>query len=256
MLSARTAAAEVLRALDAKGPPAPAGPGSTLEAPAVDQGGVASTRTALRPTSDWPGASRERSAELTLASQRDLSLQRSSSSLAASLEPSTRAAGTARAGSARSGTTLAAAVVLAAVVAGVAVAVMMRSSSSPSPRANTPDFAASDHRPPAPAQTTPPGEPEPTGMEAHHGAVVPSLAITSSAAVPTPSVVAIPTSSVAAAPPRPVVATPTPSAPRNPARKKAPAEALSAPAEPKSNCDPNYYLDAQGEKHFKLECFK
>jgi serine/threonine-protein kinase len=35
-----------------------------------------------------------------------------------------------------------------------------------------------------------------------------------------------------------------PSAPRTP-----------APAKQKSNCDPNFYLDAQGEKHFKPECF-
>jgi serine/threonine-protein kinase len=35
-----------------------------------------------------------------------------------------------------------------------------------------------------------------------------------------------------------------PSAPRTP-----------APTKPKSNCDPNFYLDAQGEKHFKPECF-
>jgi len=27
------------------------------------------------------------------------------------------------------------------------------------------------------------------------------------------------------------------------------------PAAPKPNCDPNFYLDAQGEHHFKPECF-
>jgi hypothetical protein len=31
--------------------------------------------------------------------------------------------------------------------------------------------------------------------------------------------------------------------------------AAPKPASPKLNCDPNYYLDAQGEKHFKPECF-
>jgi serine/threonine-protein kinase len=34
-----------------------------------------------------------------------------------------------------------------------------------------------------------------------------------------------------------------------------PAARPAAPAKPKANCDPNYYLDAQGEKHFKPECF-
>jgi len=28
------------------------------------------------------------------------------------------------------------------------------------------------------------------------------------------------------------------------------------PPKSKSNCDPNFYLDAQGEKHFKPECFR
>ena len=120
------------------------------------------------PPAIGPALRAERSAELTLASQRDLS-RGAVVLLCLRGVPGAKHArcGTARAGSARSGTTLAAAVVLAAVVAGVAVAVMMRSSvSSPSPRANTPDFAAKRyHRPPpAPAQTTPPGEPEPTGM--------------------------------------------------------------------------------------------
>jgi hypothetical protein len=27
-------------------------------------------------------------------------------------------------------------------------------------------------------------------------------------------------------------------------------------AKPKANCDPNFYLDADGNKHFKPECFK
>jgi serine/threonine-protein kinase len=43
----------------------------------------------------------------------------------------------------------------------------------------------------------------------------------------------------------------------NTAKKAAPPSAPRppAPAKPKSNCDPNFYLDAQGEKHFKPECF-
>ncbi|HVU03756.1 MAG TPA: serine/threonine-protein kinase [Polyangiaceae bacterium] len=39
-----------------------------------------------------------------------------------------------------------------------------------------------------------------------------------------------------------------------PAPKPTAAQPPAAPA-PKKNCDPNYYLDAQGEKHFKPECF-
>jgi serine/threonine protein kinase len=38
--------------------------------------------------------------------------------------------------------------------------------------------------------------------------------------------------------------------------KKATSGATPTSAKAKPSCDPNYYLDAQGEKHFKLECFK
>jgi serine/threonine-protein kinase len=38
-------------------------------------------------------------------------------------------------------------------------------------------------------------------------------------------------------------------------KKAVPAAARPAP-KPKANCDPNFYLDAQGEKHFKPECFR
>ena len=46
-------------------------------------------------------------------------------------------------------------------------------------------------------------------------------------------------------------ATPANAAKKAPAAPRAPTPA----AKPKANCDPNYYLDAQGEKHFKPECF-
>jgi serine/threonine-protein kinase len=43
----------------------------------------------------------------------------------------------------------------------------------------------------------------------------------------------------------------------NAAKKAAPApRPPPTPAKPKTNCDPNFYLDAQGEKHFKPECFR
>jgi hypothetical protein len=32
--------------------------------------------------------------------------------------------------------------------------------------------------------------------------------------------------------------------------------AHAAVAAPKRDCDPNFYFDAQGEKHFKPECFR
>jgi serine/threonine-protein kinase len=41
----------------------------------------------------------------------------------------------------------------------------------------------------------------------------------------------------------------------NTTKKASSAPHTTAPAKPKSNCDPNFYLDAQGEKHFKPECF-
>jgi hypothetical protein len=51
----------------------------------------------------------------------------------------------------------------------------------------------------------------------------------------------------------PVVAAPSPGAGK---KTVVPAPAPAKPAaKPKANCDPNYYLDAQGEKHFKPECF-
>jgi eukaryotic-like serine/threonine-protein kinase len=63
----------------------------------------------------------------------------------------------------------------------------------------------------------------------------------------------------APAAPRPAAATNTAAnnAPANAAKKTTSPPAAKAPstAKPKANCDPNFYLDAQGEKHFKPECF-
>jgi hypothetical protein len=74
---------------------------------------------------------------------------------------------------------------------------------------------------------------------------------------------------VAVAPPAPeepapaTAIPPPPAAPAAPdtssvavaAKKAAPSGARTAP-KPKANCDPNFYLDGQGEKHFKPECFR
>ena len=72
-----------------------------------------------------------------------------------------------------------------------------------------------------------------------------------------------PAASAASAPSAPspaaspvVAAAANPANAANAARKGAAAPRTPTPtAKPKANCDPNYYLDAQGEKHFKPECF-
>jgi serine/threonine-protein kinase len=89
-------------------------------------------------------------------------------------------------------------------------------------------------------------------------------AIAPVAAVPAPAAKAAepapetPAASAAPAPSEPSAAPATAAAPPANAGKKAPPAAARAPtpAKPKTNCDPNYYLDAQGEKHFKPECFR
>jgi eukaryotic-like serine/threonine-protein kinase len=109
-----------------------------------------------------------------------------------------------------------------AAPAGVAAA----TSATPVPAASAPTAAA-------PTAAEPPGETRPTASTA------------SAASEPSPS----PTPAAA-----PVNAAPA----VNVARKAPPATAPRTPppaAKPKVNCDPNYYLDAQGEKHFKPECF-
>jgi hypothetical protein len=67
-----------------------------------------------------------------------------------------------------------------------------------------------------------------------------------------------PSASASAAPVEPVATPPVVAAP-SPAAGKKTVVAAPGPAKPaaksKANCDPNYYLDAQGEKHFKPECF-
>jgi hypothetical protein len=43
--------------------------------------------------------------------------------------------------------------------------------------------------------------------------------------------------------------------PAHPAAAAPPPPPAAKPATPKPNCNPNFTLDAQGEKHFKPECF-
>jgi hypothetical protein len=73
---------------------------------------------------------------------------------------------------------------------------------------------------------------------------------TSENAARTPSQAPLPS----AAAPTPAVAARHAHAGAPAIREKPPAAAEVQPAR-KPNCDPNYYLDAQGEKHFKPECF-
>src|SRR5262249_18591750 len=76
-----------------------------------------------------------------------------------------------------------------------------------------------------------------------------------------PPVVTSPPSMVKSAPPAPEPAT-TPEPPQReaskPKRALKPAAPKPAPAQPAAqatSCNPNYYFDAQGDKHFKPECF-
>ena len=79
------------------------------------------------------------------------------------------------------------------------------------------------------------------------------------AASETPPATNAPAASALAAVPSPAATGAANVANAGGAAKKAPpaprAPAPAPPAKPKTNCDPNYYLDAQGEKHFKPECF-
>jgi len=50
--------------------------------------------------------------------------------------------------------------------------------------------------------------------------------------------------------------TPIPPSPQRASPKSAHAPATTAVPAPKRDCNPNFYFDAQGEKHFKPECFR
>jgi eukaryotic-like serine/threonine-protein kinase len=82
----------------------------------------------------------------------------------------------------------------------------------------------------------------------------PALPASASAAppsIPSNSPANAPAFSVAEAPPPPRGAT----AP-SPRTKSAPATKPAASAPPRADCDPTYYYDARGKKHFKPECFE
>jgi eukaryotic-like serine/threonine-protein kinase len=78
---------------------------------------------------------------------------------------------------------------------------------------------------------------------------------------PLPSAVIPPLPSDTVAPPPPAAPSPVTKkvVPGEPAPRAAlgtpPAVAPARPGKPKLDCDPNFTLDAQGEKHFKPECF-
>lgn len=58
-----------------------------------------------------------------------------------------------------------------------------------------------------------------------------------------------------ASPPSRPAETPKPHRRPDPTKALATPPAPTPPARPTKNCDPNFFLDAQGQKHFKPECF-
>jgi hypothetical protein len=82
-----------------------------------------------------------------------------------------------------------------------------------------------------------------------------AVEVRSAATAPPPSPVLEPVDPPASAPPLEPSAAPYVSPAHVPAPRRPPAGA-SVPNKPRPNCDPNFYLDAQGEKHFKPECFR
>jgi serine/threonine-protein kinase len=71
------------------------------------------------------------------------------------------------------------------------------------------------------------------------------------------SVAPEPTPSTPAAAPEPATTRAAPAASAAQGSKKAaPVATTRAAPKTKANCDPNFYLDGQGEKHFKPECFQ
>jgi serine/threonine-protein kinase len=105
---------------------------------------------------------------------------------------------------------------------------------------------------PVASELPPPAPPAPPGPVIAEGVPAPADSPLPATSSPGRSVTA---------PPR--LATParnqTPAQPAPPASAMnvapAPASRPPAPATKKRNCDPNFYLDAQGEKRFKPECF-
>jgi serine/threonine-protein kinase len=90
--------------------------------------------------------------------------------------------------------------------------------------------------------------------------LVQTAAATPAMSAPIPTATAAPTPTPTAQPQtQEEPAAPAPAAPPTAAAGAATKKSIplpKAPPKPKSNCDPNFYLDAQGEKHFKPECFR
>jgi serine/threonine-protein kinase len=138
------------------------------------------------------------------------------------------------------------------VVAGV-IALRMAQSSAPAASAN---LVTSSAQAPAAAPAAPAGSAIPT----------PNAGPSASAPNAETAAPELPTAAGSASLPSALGAAPSPAATGvnaanagNTAKKAtvpaSPRAPTPAPAKPKSNCDPNFYLDAQGEKHFKPECF-
>jgi serine/threonine-protein kinase len=144
---------------------------------------------------------------------------------------------------------------LLAAVAGVLIVVgaigyaKLHSSAPPPPGSSAaigPQSATS-----VPAATTEPAKPV---AEVDFNALTPTPSATAStapAATTKPVAPGPAPGAVAAAKPHPGPA-PVATPPKEPAK---PAPAAAAPAKPSSDCNPSYYYDADGNKHFKPECF-
>jgi serine/threonine-protein kinase len=123
----------------------------------------------------------------------------------------------------------------------------------------TPQPASSAAVAPPTATTVPGGstaaagqEPVKPVAEVDFNTLSPAPSTTAPAAPTKPAAAAAPPgAAVAATKPRPGAA-PAAAPPKEPAK---PAATAAAPAKPSSDCNPSYYYDADGNKHFKPECF-
>jgi serine/threonine-protein kinase len=143
---------------------------------------------------------------------------------------------------------------LVAAVAGVLVVVSAIGyaklhSGTPTPPPGTATAVA----PPTAATSVPTGtaqEPVKPVAEVDFNALPATSATASAAPAKTPAPAPAPPGAIGARPhpgPGPVVAPP-----KEPAK---PAASAAAPAKPSADCHPSYYYDADGNKHFKPECF-
>jgi serine/threonine-protein kinase len=157
----------------------------------------------------------------------------------------------------------AAGVAAAAIVAFVVVVVRGRQASEPhlsaaATSAAAADPAASSPSPPTRAVTPDPPAPGPA-PPAEKPAVALAPATSHPAPAKAPAVATASETSPRARPNKherqkqPAIA----KSPATPREAASPAKAATSPppAAAKPNCNPNFYLDAQGDKHFKRECF-